>query len=85
MPGYTTGMKIAISIPDDIFRDAELLASELHCSRSQLYSRAVKEYVARRSSDRVTEALNAACADEDEGDLEFLRSAAEQVLEGSEW
>jgi metal-responsive CopG/Arc/MetJ family transcriptional regulator len=84
--GYTTGMKVAISIPDDIFNDAERLAVELHCSRSQLYSRAVREYVDHRAADKITEALNAAYADDDqEEDLEFLRMAAESLLEHWEW
>jgi len=83
--GYTSGMKIAISIPNDIFSEAERLATELHCSRSQLYSRAVQEYVARRSADGVTNALNAVYTDDQESDLEFLREATARILERSEW
>src|SRR6266511_1777128 len=47
--GYTTGMKTAISIPDDVFEEAERLATELQTSRSQLYSRALQEFVARHA------------------------------------
>ncbi len=84
--GYTTGMKVAISIPDDIFSDAERLAAELQCSRSQLYSRAVREYVDGRAADKITEALNAVYVDDDQAeDLEFLRVAAEQLVEHWEW
>ena len=82
---YTNGMKIAVSIPEDVFRDGERLAAELHCSRSQLYSRAVREYVARRSADQVTKALNAVYDDDEGADLEFLRAAAARILEESEW
>jgi predicted transcriptional regulator len=56
--GYTAGMEIAISIPDDVFADAEKLARALKKSRSQLYSHALKEYVARHAADQVTEALD---------------------------
>ena len=50
--GYTTGMKTAVSIPDDVFEDAERLASRLRTSRSQLYARALAEFVARHDDDR---------------------------------
>jgi len=68
-------MKTAISIPDDVFADAERLARELKQSRSQLYSRAVREYVARHSEDSVTVALDAVCA-ETSPDTDFATGAA---------
>jgi len=84
--GYTPGMKTAISIPDDVFQAAERVAAELKQSRSQLYSCAVKEYVARHSADSVTVALDAVYGGEaDQSELEFLRVAARQALEHSEW
>jgi predicted transcriptional regulator len=84
--GYTQGMKTAISIPDDLFAEADRLAAELKHSRSQLYCRAVREFLARHSADQVTEALNLAYADgEDEAELGFLRAAAERTLERTEW
>ena len=51
-------MKAAVSVPDDVFADAERLAKRLKKSRSQLYSHALREFVARHSDDRVTEALD---------------------------
>ena len=56
-------MKTAISIPDDLFDDAERLAQELNKSRSRLYGDAVREYVARHSAKRVTETLDRVCAE----------------------
>jgi len=53
-------MKTAISIPDHVFDEAEELARRLEKSRSQLYSEAVAEYVAKHDLDRTTEAMNAA-------------------------
>ncbi len=78
-------MKTAISIPDDVFTDAEKLARELKQSRSQLYSRAVREYVARHSADSVTAALDAVCAEETVADSGFATAAARHTLERSEW
>ena len=58
-------MKTAISIPDRVFQEAERLAARLKKSRSQIYSEAVSEYVARRDPDRITEEINAVCAEVD--------------------
>jgi hypothetical protein len=51
-------MKTAVSIPDDVFAGTERLAQRTKRSRSDIYSEAVREYVARHSSDAVTEAMN---------------------------
>lgn len=82
--GYTPGMKTAISIPDDVFIAADRLAAKLKQSRSQLYSRAVREYVARHSTDDVTAALDALYANES-AEAGFATSAGKRVLERSEW
>jgi len=78
-------MKTAISIPDAVFEEAERLASELHTSRSQLYSRALQEFVARHAPDRVTEAMNLVVEAVGSEVDEFSRRAARRVLEQVEW
>jgi hypothetical protein len=83
--GYTRGMKTAISIPDEVFAEADRLAHKLKQSRSQLYSRAVREYVARHSDDDVTAALDALYAHEAPADDSFGRAVAKRTLERSEW
>ena len=84
MNGYTPGMKTAISVPNDVFEAAERLAAETHQSRSQLYSQAVREYVARHSADRITSSLNAVPGIESPPD-EFVSEAARLILEQTEW
>jgi metal-responsive CopG/Arc/MetJ family transcriptional regulator len=83
--GYTIGMKTAISIPDELFADAERLARRTRKSRSQLFSDALKEYVARHAPDNVTDALNRISAELQEEPDEFIASASRRVLERSEW
>jgi predicted transcriptional regulator len=83
--GYTRGMKTAISIPDEVFAEADRLAQKLKQSRSQLYSCAVREYVARHSDDDVTAALDALYAQEAPADDAFRVAAAKRTLERSEW
>lgn len=83
--GYTAGMKTAVSIPDELFRRADELASRLGKSRSEVYREALADYVARRDPGTVTRALDEIAdevAGEDEG---FVEAAARQALERSEW
>ena len=51
-------MKTAISIPDAVFMQADRLAKRLHMSRSELYTRAVDEYVGEHRHSRVREKLD---------------------------
>lgn len=51
-------MKTAISIPDSVYNAAEQLASRLGESRSELYSKAVDNYIKQHQDVKVTEKLN---------------------------
>jgi hypothetical protein len=51
-------MKTAISIPDQIFEAAEEAAARLLLSRSELYAKAVAEFVEKHGRGDVTERLN---------------------------
>jgi hypothetical protein len=85
LAGYTPSMKTAVSVPDDVFEEAERLAAELRTSRSQLYSRALREYVARHAPDRLTDAMNRVVDEVGSEVDEFSRRAARLVLERVEW
>jgi len=78
-------MKTAISIPDKVFQDAERLAERLRKSRSQMYSEAVAEYVARHDPDFVTAQINAVCEEVDTRPDPFVAEAARRILERTEW
>lgn len=78
-------MKAAVSIPDDVFQQADRLARELKTSRSQLYSRALKEFLAKHGSDQVTDAMDRVCDELGSASDEFGRRAARRVLENTEW
>lgn len=77
-------MKTAVSLPDDVFSSAERLAKKLRVSRSELYSRALSEFLARHSPDEVTESWNAVISEigrpEDLG-----TGAARAIFERVEW
>lgn len=52
-------MKIAISVPDEVFETGERLARQLGVSRSRLYSDALATYLSARGAQEVTARLNA--------------------------
>jgi predicted transcriptional regulator len=83
--GYTIGMKIAVSLPKDVFEKAERLATRARKSRSQLYCDALREYVARHSPDEVTEALNRAIEENGQPEERFVTLASAQTLAQVEW
>ena len=78
-------MKTAVSIPDDVYAETELLARHLNKSRSEVYSLALAEYVAHHAPDRVTEAMDRVCAEVGGETDEFAATAARLILERSQW
>ena len=78
-------MKTAVSIPDAIFRKAERLARRMKTSRSELFSRALDEYVARHAPDQITEAMDEVCGELDSTPDSFVISASRRTLEQAEW
>ncbi|MEE9397101.1 MAG: hypothetical protein V3V31_08840 [Methylococcales bacterium] len=51
-------MKTAISVPDPIFHSAEIMAHQLAISRSELFTKAISEYLETHKYQDVTESLN---------------------------
>ncbi len=78
-------MKTAISIPDEVFHAAERMAKKAKRSRSELYSQALREYVARHAPERVTEAMNQALEHLGEQTDRFCSVAAACALRRTEW
>ena len=58
-------MKVALSIPDDLFDSGETLGKRLGVSRSRLYATALAEFLAKHRGRKTTERLNAVYASED--------------------
>ena len=78
-------MKTAVSLPDDVFEEAERLARRLKKSRSELYREALAEYVARHAPEVVTESLDRVAGELDTRPDAFASAAARRTLERSEW
>lgn len=78
-------MKPAISLPDDLFVLADEYATTLGLSRSELYATALREFIASRQRDDLTERINAACAILDTSlPKDIARSTRQKLLE-AEW
>ena len=82
---YDLSMKIALSIPDDLFASAEALAKRLGVSRSRMYASALQYFVAKHRSKTVTERLNAVYASHNGTLDEALREIQARSLEKNTW
>lgn len=78
-------MKAAVSIPDEIFEEADRLARQLKTSRSHLYSRALKEFLSRHAPDQITEAMNRVVDEVGTSSDVVRRRTARRILENTEW
>ena len=78
-------MKTAVSIPDEVFEKVERLARRRRKSRSEVFSAALREYVARHAPDEIEEAMNNVCDKLGDQDDEFVSEAARRILENVEW
>jgi predicted transcriptional regulator len=80
-------MKTAISIPDELFADADRAASRLHVSRSELYRRALHAYLQQMPAASVTAQLDAFYAEHPElgGLAPGWEAAQAEVLGRDPW
>ncbi len=79
-------MKTAVSVPDDLFAQVDRLARRSRRSRSEVYSAALREYVARHAPDEVTAGLDAVVAEIGQADGDaFAATAARRTLSATEW
>lgn len=78
-------MKTAISIPDELFEQAEELADRLRISRSRLYALAVADYMARHRSKAVRRKLDEVYGERSAGADEALSIMQGVSIPREEW
>ena len=78
-------MKVALSIPDELFETAETLGKRLGVSRSRLYATALAEFVAKHRARKTTERLNAVYATDHGGIDERTRRLQNRSLDREPW
>jgi predicted transcriptional regulator len=81
---YNPSMKTAISLPDELGHAADLFAFQRDMSRSELYAKALSEYLAKHRGDDLTERINAAMARINEKD-ERVGESGLGAIRGLEW
>jgi rRNA-processing protein FCF1 len=72
---HTNGMKIAISIPADVFEEVEKIAKEQKKSRSQVFVSAAREYIRRSETRRIVVKLDKVYSQPDAPDEVARRKA----------
>jgi predicted transcriptional regulator len=82
--GYTgvilISMKTAISLPDALYEEAERTAEELGIPRSQLFAKALEEFIAFHKRENITEKLNRIYANADDGEFGPVASAGVESI-----
>ena len=78
-------MKVAISLPDDLFESADALAEALGISRSELYATAVAEHLAKHRDQDVTARLNQVYGEQPSGLAPELGRAQGRSLTADGW
>jgi metal-responsive CopG/Arc/MetJ family transcriptional regulator len=78
-------VKTAVSIPNPVFEAAEELAHRLGVSRSELYARALADFLEKRLDRRVTERLDEVYAREESGLDPALARLQAASLPRDEW
>lgn len=79
-------VKTAISIQESLFERADDLARQLHLSRSQLFARALDDFLKKHETRRLREAIDSALEDEpdpgEEERLRLMRRKQRRLVEG---
>lgn len=78
-------MKVAVSVPDPLFREAEAVSRRLRVPRSQVYARALEAFVRQHSEEDVTARLDAVVARLPRGDLDPWDAPALEILRRERW
>ena len=78
-------MKVAISLPDPLFRAAEQLAEQLRVSRSQLYAQALADFMEKRDDASIIQRLNTVHGNEPERLDPELNKAQIEALGDETW
>ena len=78
-------MKVALSIPDDLFETAETLSKRLGVSRSRLYASALADFLAKHRGEKVTQHLNSVYATQESRLEPGVRRLQRRSLERNAW
>ena len=78
-------MKVALSIPDELFDTAETVSKRLGVSRSRLYATALAEFLAKHQNRKVTDRLDTVYSSEDSRLDDTTRRLQHRSVSGKSW
>ena len=81
------GVKTAISLEENLFNKVKKLATEMHVSRSKLFTLAIKDYLKKQESKRLLAQLNLAYSDspsEEEQSISKAMHRKQRTIVGQE-
>lgn len=78
-------MKVALSIPDELFESAEALGERLGVSRSRLYATALAEFLAKHGGRKLTDQLDAVYGTETSTIDSALQRMQRRSLQRHKW
>jgi metal-responsive CopG/Arc/MetJ family transcriptional regulator len=73
---YTVCMKTAISLPDQLYQEAEKTAHTLGIPRSQLFAKALEDFIALHKRENITERLNLVYSKIDQNEFQAISDAS---------
>ena len=78
-------MKVAISIPDPLFKAADRISKNIRMSRSRFYANAVEAFVKAHSGEEVTKRLNDVYSEHSSKAEPSWEAASLEVLRREKW
>ena len=84
IPGYTDGMKTAISLPDEIYEQATRQAAELGISRSEFMARAARSYLDQLAAHSLTQQIDQALQAAEDDSNAAAAAAGRSYLAGQD-
>jgi predicted transcriptional regulator len=69
------GIKTAISLEKNLFNQVNQLANDMHVSRSELFTLALKDYLKKQESKKILAQLNAAYGDSSNKEEDLISKA----------
>jgi metal-responsive CopG/Arc/MetJ family transcriptional regulator len=78
-------MKVAVSIPDPLFKSAEDLARKLKKPRSRMYAEALASYLEEHDPKAITEKINAVLSKTDSPFDPAFEQAQFETLSDETW
>jgi metal-responsive CopG/Arc/MetJ family transcriptional regulator len=73
-------MKTAVSLPDQLYQEAEKTAHSMGIPRSQLFARALEDFITLHKRENITERLNKVYSKMDQSELKVISEASVETI-----